>query len=371
MSVPFLDVEATYAELHEELDAAYRRVMTSGQFILGGEVQAFEEEFAGYCGASYCVGVGNGLDALHIALRACGVRSGDEVIVPAHTFIATWLAVQMAGATPVPVDADPVSRNIDVTALARVLTSRTRAVVPVHLYGLPAAMDPLTLFARENGLTVVDVAAQAHGARYQGRRAGALGTAAAWSFYPGKNLGAFGDGGAITTSDEAVAREARSIRNYGGTTKYVHETFGLNSRLDSMQAAFLRAKLHHLDEWNERRRGVATVYTEQLRGIPGLTVPSAPSDVEAAWHLFVIEHENRDSLKEALTQRGIGTLIHYPVPPHLSIVCKSLGWQPGSFPVAEKLADTVLSLPMGPHLTVHQAASVADAVRHASGAHLG
>lgn len=353
-------------ELQYELDAAYRRVMKSGQFILGPEVQAFEEEFAAYCGVSYCVGVGNGLDALQIALRACGIGAGDEVIVPAHTFIATWLAVQLAGATLVPVDVDATSRNIDIAAVARALTPQTRAIVPVHLYGLPADMDPLIAFAREHKITLIEDAAQAHGASYEGRRVGALGEAAAWSFYPGKNLGAFGDGGAITTNDEAVAREARSIRSYGGTVKYVHDAFGLNSRLDPIQASFLRTKLTRLDEWNGRRQGVAALYTERLQGIAGLKVPVVPSGVEAAWHLFVVEHQDRDGLKKALAKRGIATLIHYPIPPHLSIACKPLGWQPGSFPVAEKLAATVLSLPIGPHITSSQTASVVDAVCDAS-----
>ncbi len=365
MIVPFLDVEATYAELRSDLDAAYSRVMRSGQYILGAEVQAFEDEFAAYCGVSHCVTVGNGLDALHIALRAHGIGAGDEVIVPAHTFIATWLAVQLTGATPVPVDVDATTRNIDVGAVAQVLTPRTRAVIPVHLYGLPADMAPLLAFGREHGIAVIEDAAQAHGASYQGRRAGALGDAAAWSFYPGKNLGAFGDGGAITTNDEAIAREARAIRSYGGTVKYVHETFGLNSRLDPLQAAFLRTKLTRLDEWNARRRATAAMYTDRLGGISGLRLPAPGSDSEPAWHLFVVEHQERDALKDALAKQGIATLVHYPIPPHLAIVCKPLGWQTGSFPVAEQLAKTVLSLPMGPHLTSSQAVSVADALRDA------
>jgi dTDP-4-amino-4,6-dideoxygalactose transaminase len=366
VSVPFLDVQATYAELRTELDAAYSRVMRSGQYILGPEVQAFEEAFAAYCGVSYCVGVGNGLDALQIALRAYGIGPGDEVIVPAHTFIATWLAVQTAGATPVPVDVDAVTRNIDAAAVARALSSRTRAIVPVHLYGLPVDMAPLLALARERGIAVIEDAAQAHGARCHGRRAGALADAAAWSFYPGKNLGAFGDGGAITTNDEAIAQEARSMRSYGGTVKYVHETFGLNSRLDPLQAAFLRVKLAHLDEWNGRRRAVAAFYADRLQGLSGLRLPLVPSSVEASWHLFVVEHQERVALMNLLARRGIATLIHYPIPPHLSGVCKPLGWPAGSFPVAEKLAATVLSLPMGPHLTSSQAALVVDALLETS-----
>jgi dTDP-4-amino-4,6-dideoxygalactose transaminase len=369
VSVPFLDVQATYAELRPELDAAYSRVMQSGQYILGAEVQAFEEAFAAYCGVSYCVGVGNGLDALQIALRAYGIGPGDEVVVPAHTFIATWLAVQATGATPVPVDVDAATRNIDAAAVAQVLTSRARAIIPVHLYGLPADMNRLLALARERGIVVIEDAAQAHGARYCGRRAGALGDAAAWSFYPGKNLGAFGDGGAITTNDEAIAREARSIRSYGGIVKYVHKEFGVNSRLDPLQAAFLRVKLARLDEWNERRRAVAGLYADRLRGVPGLTLPFVPSALEAAWHLFVVEHTERDALMSALGDRGISTLIHYPIPPHLSGACEPLGWTAGSFPVAERLAETVLSLPIGPHLTSLQAVSVAEALVETASGH--
>jgi dTDP-4-amino-4,6-dideoxygalactose transaminase len=340
--------------------------MRGGQYILGPEVQAFEEEFAAYCGVAHCVSVGNGLDALHIALRAHGIGPGDEVVVPAHTFIATWLAVQMAGATPVPVDVDGATRNINAAAVSGALTPRTRAIVPVHLYGLPADMAPLRALAKDRGILVIEDAAQAHGARDHGQRAGSLGDAAAWSFYPGKNLGAFGDGGAITTNDEAIAREARSLRSYGGTVKYVHDTFGLNSRLDPLQAAFLRAKLGRLDEWNQRRQIVAALYAEQLRDIPGLTLPVVPSDVDAIWHLFVVEHRGRDAFKNALANLGISTLIHYPIPPHLSLAYKALGWSVGSFPVAEQLAATVLSLPMGPHLTRSQTASVVNAVHETS-----
>ncbi|MCA1561231.1 MAG: DegT/DnrJ/EryC1/StrS family aminotransferase, partial [Acidobacteria bacterium] len=268
MKVPFLDVKAGYAELSTELDAAYRRVMQSGRYVLGDEVEAFEGEFAQYCGVKWCIGVGNGLDALCIILRAYGIGAGDEVIVPAHTYIATWLAVFSAGATPVPVDVDPATRNIDASRIPQVLTSRTRAVIPVHLYGLPVRMEPIVSIARDYHLKVIEDAAQAHGTRYCARRAGALGDAAGWSFYPGKNLGGFGDGGAITTDDDEVAIAARRIRNYGSTIKYFHEVKGLNSRLDPLQAAFLRAKLVCLDEWNGRRQAVARRYVNTLKDLP-------------------------------------------------------------------------------------------------------
>jgi dTDP-3-amino-3,4,6-trideoxy-alpha-D-glucose transaminase len=358
--VPFLDVQATYKELQHELDAAYRRVMATGQYILGEEVEAFEAEFAAYCGVQHCVAVGNGLDALHILLRVFGIGPGDDVIVPAHTFIATWLAVRMTGANLVPVDVDPGTRTIDVAAVSRAVTRRTRAILPVHLYGAPADMDPLRLIAREHDIRILEDAAQAHGATYHGRRVGALGDAAAWSFYPGKNLGAFGDGGAITTDDYAIADVARTFRNYGSRSKYVHDIPGVNSRLDSLQAAFLRTKLAYLDKWNARRRVIAEAYLARLQGIPGLTLPTTLDDSGPVWHLFVIEHHLRDELGRLLAERGIGTLIHYPQPPHLSGAFLNLGFGNGSFPVAEHLANSVLSLPMGPHLTTEQALFVAD-----------
>lgn len=362
ITVPFLDVHATYVELRDELDAAYRRVMDSGQYILGEEVEAFEAEFAAFCGARYCIAVGNGLDALHIALRALGVEPGDDVIVPAHTFIATWLAVRMARANPVPVDVDPSTRNIDVTAVSRAITPRTRAILPVHLYGAPADMDSVRSVAREHGIRVLEDAAQAHGAVYRGASVGTLGDAATWSFYPSKNLGAFGDGGAITTDDEKVADAARTFRNYGSPAKYVHDTAGVNSRLDPLQAAFLRIKLAHLDEWNARRRAVAEIYLARLHDVPGLTLPTLTGDTKPVWHLFVIQHRRRDELKRLLAERDVDTLIHYPCPPHLSGAFSDLGLGAGSFPVAEQLANSVLSLPIGPHLTTAQGSFVAGAL---------
>jgi dTDP-4-amino-4,6-dideoxygalactose transaminase len=355
VNVPFLDFVGPYAELRPELDAAYERFMRSAWYVLGKEVEAFEQEYAVYCDSKHCVGVANGLDALHLLLRAYDIGAGDEVIVPSNTYIATWLAVSQVGATPVPVEPDAKTFNLDPDRLAAALTSRTKAIMPVHLYGQPADMDPIMTFARQHGLKVIEDNAQSQGARYQGRRTGSLGDAAGHSFYPGKNLGAFGDAGAITTDDAALADRVRTLRNYGSKKKYYNEVKGYNSRLDELQAAFLRVKLSKLDEWNQRRAAVAKIYLEKLAGVEGLQIPFVPEWAEPVWHLFVVRHLQRDRLQEQLTAAGIGTMIHYPVPPHLSGAYAGDGWSLGTFPQAEKLAATVLSLPMGPHLTTEQA----------------
>ena len=362
--VPFLDLKAPYLELQSELDEAYHRVMESGWYILGGEVEAFESEFAAYCGVKHCIGVGNGLDALHLILLAMGIGPGDEVIVPANTYIATWLGVSQTGATPVPVEPDPATYNIDATRIEAAITARTRAILAVHLYGQSAEMDPIREIAKAHGLKVVEDAAQAHGARYKGAPAGSLGDAAGFSFYPGKNLGAFGDGGAVSTSDDQLADRVRVLRNYGSRVKYQNEIRGYNSRLDELQAALLRVKLGHLDRWNSRRAEVAAGYLEALAG-SGLLLPLVPDYATSCWHLFVVRHPERDRLQQRLQRDGIGTLIHYPVPPHLSqaYAPEKKGC---SFPVAEELAATVLSLPMGPHLTQEQVSAVAAAVRDAA-----
>jgi dTDP-4-amino-4,6-dideoxygalactose transaminase len=354
MNVPFLDFVSPYAELQPELDATYARFMRSAWYILGKEVEAFEQEYAAYCGSKYCIGVANGLDALHLILRAYDIGPGDEVIVPSNTYIATWLAVSQVGATPVPVEPDVKTFNLDPSRLATVLTPRTKAILPVHLYGQPADMDPIMAFARQHGLKVIEDNAQAQGARYKSRRTGSLGDAAGHSFYPGKNLGAFGDAGAVTTDDAELADRVRTLRNYGSKKKYYNEVKGYNSRLDEMQAALLRVKLKKLDEWNARRAAVAENYLRNMAGVDGLQLPSVPSWAEPVWHLFVVRHQRRDRLQEQLTAVGIGTMIHYPVPPHLSGAYASDGWSPGAFPLAENLAETVLSLPMGPHLTSEQ-----------------
>jgi dTDP-4-amino-4,6-dideoxygalactose transaminase len=362
MKSPFLDLKASYLELKPELDAAYHRVMESGWYILGQEVEAFENEFAEYCGIKHCIGVGNGLEALHLTLRAMGIGSGDEVIVPANTYIATWLAVSYTGATPMPVEPDEKTYNLDPEKIEAAITNRTRAIIPVHLYGQPADMDPILNIAKQYGLKVIEDAAQSHGALYKGKRAGSLGDAAGLSFYPGKNLGAFGDAGAVTTNDPNLAARVRSLRNYGSKIKYFNETKGFNSRLDPLQAAFLRVKLKHLDEWNNRRHCIATQYLKALAEANALTLPIVPSWAEPVWHLFVVRHPCRDIFQKRLEEREIGTLIHYPVPPHLSDAYAEMGFAEGTFPLTEAISHTIISLPMGPHMSDEQVQSVVEIV---------
>jgi dTDP-3-amino-3,4,6-trideoxy-alpha-D-glucose transaminase len=361
MTVPFLDARASYLELRSELDAAWHRVMQGGWYILGEEVEAFEREFAAYCGTRECAGTGNGLDALHLILRGYGIGAGDDVIVPAHTFIATWLAVTNAGANPVPVDCDPATLQLDPARLAGAITPNTRAVIAAHLYGHPADIDEIASVCRKRNLKLIEDAAQAHGALYRGRRAGSLGDAAAFSFYPAKNLGAFGDGGAVVSNDSTLIERIRLQRNYGCRVKYSHETPGVNSRLDPLQAAVLRTKLPHLEEWNARRRLIAARYLRELAGIPDLSLPTIAACADPSWHLFVVRSSRRDSLRRFLTEAGIETMIHYPVPPHLSGAYA--GTVRGEFPAAEQAADTILSLPIGPHLKDGEVRNVIQTVR--------
>ena len=363
--IPFLDMKSAYAELKPELDAAYRRVMESGWFVLGKEVEAFEAEYAAFCGTRHCVGLGNGLEALELCLRAWEIGAGHEVIVPSNTYIATWLAVTAVGAKVVPVEPTPEGPNIDPERIAAAITPRTKAIMPVHLYGEPADMDAIMALATRHGLKVVEDVAQAQGAKVRGRRAGALGHAGAHSFFPTKNIGAFGDGGAVTTDDATLAERLRVLRNYGSRVKYVNLERGYNSRLDELQAAFLRVKLAHLDDWNERRRRIAARYDDKLAGIPRLGLPRAPQWAEPVWHLYVVRTARRAELMRALEKTGIGALIHYPIPPHLQAAYADLGQAKGTYPLAEALADTVLSLPMGPHLTPQEVDEVADAIRRA------
>ena len=348
--IPFLDLNAPYLELKQELDEAIARVVSSGWFIGGGEVERFEAEFAQYCESSCAVGVANGLDALHLALRAMDVGSGDEVIVPSNTYIATWLAVSQCGATPVPVEPNARTYNIDPACIEAAITPRTKVILPVHLYGQPADMDPILAIAHKYNLRVLEDGAQAHGARYKGQRLGAHGDAVTWSFYPGKNLGAMGDGGAITTNDAQLADRIRVLRNYGSRVKYINEVQGYNSRLDPLQAAILRVKLSHLDAWNARRSCTAKRYQQGFADC-GLTLPHVPDWAAPVWHLYVIQHAQRDVLREQMSEKGIDTLIHYPVPPHLQQAYAAAGYVHGQFPIAEKIASQCLSFPMGPHLT--------------------
>lgn len=359
-TVQFLDMKTPYLELQSQLDDAYRRVMNSGWYILGSEVDAFEQEFAAYCGVKYCIGVGNGLDALHLILRAMDIKAGDEVIVPSNTYIATWLAVSYTGATPVPVEPDKLTYNISAASLEAAITKRTKAIIPVHLYGQPADMDSILQVASRHGLKVVEDAAQGHGAFCRGKRVGSLGDAAGFSFYPGKNLGACGDGGAITTNDADLAAKVKILRNYGSSRKYFNDVKGYNSRLDELQAALLRVKLPCLDDWNSRRREVAQLYLEGL-DLNGLVLPSVPQWCEPVWHLFVVRHPGRDDLQKYLTDKNIGSLIHYPIPPHCSDAYAT-DFSGFSFPLAGNFAATVLSLPMGPHLQIDEAQRVIDAI---------
>jgi|HubBroStandDraft_2_1064218.scaffolds.fasta_scaffold02400_5 dTDP-4-amino-4,6-dideoxygalactose transaminase len=363
MKVPFFEVKPGYEELRDEFDAAYHRVMDSGSYLLGKELEQFEREFAAYCQADYCVGVGNGLEALHLILRAYEIGVGDEVIVPSNTFIATWLAVSHAGATPIPVEPDPETFNIAPERITAAVSAKTKAVIPVHLYGQPADMDPILSVARTHGLKVIEDNAQAQGARYKRRRTGSLGDAAATSFYPGKNLGAFGDAGALTTNDAELANRVRTLRNYGSNRKYHHDCQGYNSRMDELQAAFLRVKLQKVDGWNSRRRAVAARYLSELGGTSALKLPFVPEWAEPVWHLFALRHLLRDDLQDSLTKVGIGTQIHYPIPPHLSGAYALAGWKLGSFRLAEEIANTELSLPIGPHLEPESQEIVIQAIR--------
>jgi dTDP-4-amino-4,6-dideoxygalactose transaminase len=359
--IPFLDLKALYLEIKEELDAAYRRVMESGWYILGQELEAFEKEFAKYCEAKRCIGVGNGLEALHLILRAMEIGPGDEVIVPSNTFIATWLAVSYAGATTVPVEPDERTYNINPNLIEASITHKTRAIIPVHLYGQPADMDPILEIAKRYKLKVIEDAAQVHGAKYKGKQTGGLGDAAGFSFYPGINFGAFGDGGAVTTNDTKLAERIRSLRNYGSQVKYQHNIKGFNSRLDELQAAFLRVKLRKLDEWNERRKIIAGMYLKRLADVQGLILPYVPDWAEPVWHLFVIRTPKRDALQKHLEQNGIQTMIHYPVPPHKQQAYQEMNHL--NLPITERIHQEVLSLPMGPTTKEENALYVIDSIR--------
>jgi dTDP-4-amino-4,6-dideoxygalactose transaminase len=353
MKVPFLDLKSSWDELQQDVEGAALRSLRSGHYIGGPEVEAFEAEFAKFVQARRCVGVANGLDALHLALRALGVGPGDEVIVPSNTFIATWLAVSAVGAVAVAVEPNERSFNIDPANIEAAVTSRTKAIIPVHLYGQPADIDPILEIARRNALYVIEDAAQAHGARYKGVPIGGHGDIVTWSFYPGKNLGAAGDAGAVTTNDTALADKVSVLRNYGSRQRYVNEVQGVNSRLDPVQAAILGVKLRHLSEWNARRSKIAAQYSQAFASTH-LVLPEVPDWADPSWHLYCVRHEKRAEMRALLESAGIETLVHYPIPPHLQNAYADQGYTKGSFPIAEAMADTLISLPIGPTLNKNE-----------------
>ena len=359
MNVPFHDLSRLHATIRDQLDAAYQRVMDSGWFIMGPELEAFEIEFARYCEVKHCIGVGNGLEALYLILKSYEIGPGDEVIVPSNTFIATWLAVTHCGGRPVPVEPDLNTHNIDPKLIGNAITSRTRAIIPVHLYGQPADMDAINEIASRHNLIVIEDTAQAQGARYKGRRVGSLGHAAGTSFYPGKNIGALGDAGAVLTNDDFVADRIMHLRNYGAKLKYKHDILGYNSRLDEIQAAFLRVKLAKLDTWNQKRRSIAEHYNMALQD-SSYILPISPVDSESVWHLYVIRSIKRDQLQKHLTNHGISTIIHYPIPPHKQD-CYSC-FDRIDLPITELLSEEVLSLPMSPILEHEEIDHVVDSV---------
>ena len=367
MEIPLVNLSRQHEALRGEIRPALDRVVYDGDFILGREVAAFETEFAAYCGVKHCIGVGNGLDALTLILRGLGIGAGDEVITAANTFIATVLAIRQCGATPVLVDHDPDTYCLDVRKLAAAITARTRAIMPVHLYGHPAAMEVIQSIADEHGFLVIEDACQAHGARYRDRRCGSLGHAAAFSFYPGKNLGAMGDGGAVVTHDDTLAHWLRAARNYGSSEKYRHTVRGVNSRLDTMQAAVLRVKLAHLDEWNERRRAIARRYRERLADTD-LVLPKEPGEGEHVYHLFVVRTPQRDGLREQLTRVGVSTGIHYPIPIHRQVAMARGCTSPLPLTNSERFCEELLSLPICPYLRDEEVDYIADQVTSCLGA---
>ena len=357
--ISFLDLKLPYEELKNEIDEAIARVLNSGWYIGGVELESFEAEYAAYSEAKYAVGVANGLDALHLALLAMGVGPGDVVIVPSNTYIATWLAVSQCGAIPVPVEPDERTYNIDPSRIEDAITAKTKVILPVHLYGQPADLDPIMAIAKKHSLYVLEDGAQVHGARYKGQRIGAHGDAVAWSFYPGKNLGALGDGGAVTTNNQDIARRIGVLRNYGSRQKYVNEVRGFNSRLDPLQAAILTVKLKYLDRWNDRRKNIARQYLGEIKN-KELILPFVPEWADPVWHLFVVRHQRRDNFQNYLSKAGVSTLIHYPIPPHQQKAYSDFSWNTESYPLATLMANELLSLPIGPHLNVLDAQYVVE-----------
>ncbi|CAM8461983.1 WecE Predicted pyridoxal phosphate-dependent enzyme apparently involved in regulation of cell wall biogenesis [Candidatus Methylopumilus universalis] len=353
MKIPFLDLKANFIELKEEINEAVNRVLMSGQYIGGPEVELFESEFSAYCGSSKAIGVANGLEALQLCLRAMDVGPGDEVIVPSNTFIGTWLAVSHCGATIIPVEPDPLNFNIDINLIEAAITPKTKVIIPVHLYGHSADLDPILHIAKKYNLKVLEDAAQAHGASYKNKRIGAHGDAVAWSFYPGKNLGAMGDAGAVTTNNSELADKIRTLRNYGSKVKYTNEIQGFNSRLDPVQAAILRIKLKYLDRWNNSRKKIANLYQDNLASC-GLSLPQISEWTDTSWHLYVVMHPLRNEIQKNLLNKGIETIIHYPIPPHMQKAYENLNYKKGNFPISEFIHDQVLSLPISPFMTTKE-----------------
>jgi dTDP-4-amino-4,6-dideoxygalactose transaminase len=362
-NIPFFSVHAMHAAVREEVLAATAHVYDAGWFVLGPEVKQFEQAYSAFNQVGHTIGVGNGLEALTLALRALGIGPGDEVLVPSNTYIATWLAVSHVGAVPVPVEPDPATSNLDPSCLAAAITPRTRAIMPVHLYGQPCRMPEIMALASQHGLWVVEDNAQAQGAAFAGQLTGSFGVASGTSFYPTKNLGALGDAGAITTNDADLARRLRQLRNYGSDQKNQHGSLGYNSRLDEMQAAILSIKLRQLPAWTAQRRQLAAWYNHYLAGIPALRLPTVAPGAESVWHLYVIHTAPRDALQRHLAAYGIGTLIHYPMPPHRQLAYAHLGLANGTLPIAEELAATCLSLPLWPGMTEEMVADIASTIQ--------
>ncbi len=367
MKVPFLDLKAHHAPLTEEFDRAIREVIESSAFAGGPFVERFEEEFASFCGSSYAIGVGNGTDALWLTLLALGIGEGDEVITVSNTFIATAEAITYCKARPVFVDVDPDTFTMNPAELEKSVTERTKAIIPVHLFGQPADMDPILEFARARGLSVVEDAAQAHGAQYKGRKAGTIGDAGCFSFYPGKNLGAFGEAGAVVTNDPELRKQMQMLRNHGQSRKYYHSTMGWNCRMDGIQAAVLSIKLDHLDEANSLRRKHALEYNQAFAGIDEVLTPSEAEYARHVYHVYAVRVQERDAILRHLQEKGVGCGVHYPIPIHLQEAGRNFGYTKGAFPIAEKLADEFLSLPMFPELTEGQIEYVTRCVSEAVG----
>lgn len=363
MKIPLVNLQMQYSEHEEEFDTAIKRVLVKGDFILGEELAIFEKKFAEFCDVKYCIGVASGTDALFFALKALDIESGDEVITVANTFIATTLAISMTGAKSVLIDMHPETYNIDVEKIEKAITKKTKVIIPVHLYGQPADMDAIKEIAKKYRLSILEDAAQAHGARYNGNRVGGLGDIAGFSFYPGKNLGAYGDGGAITTNNKKLAEKILLLRNWGSVVKYHHLVKGYNSRLDTVQAAILNVKLKYIDLWNKRRREIASIYDKQFLDT-GFITPKIHPNAESTYHIYLIQVTRRDELLTYLKSKGIGAGIHYPIPLHLQKANKELGYKKGDFPITEKFSKKIISLPIYPEITVEEVQYIIHAISH-------